>query len=483
MAIYRSDSSLSKCDPNVYNGLYGSAKPRAPVQESRPSVPKDTLEFSGDQLKKEALGRLRHKTKYVIFKNSFMRIGNVLFVAVAFTPYMLLYKLPKWVMVEFFPLLTSKIMIFTGKITNKVRKGIGFCKQKSVQVIEFFRQMAAPLIQPLVNIWKAMQNSIRRFRHQIQKVINQVREKVNAVVNVPSSAINFIGEKISNRFNKVKSAVLERGVKVKNRIAEILGAIKSFPQALVQWSTVQLRNLQEYLLRWPRKWKTNFRTSQRIAKVVTEWLSQKLQQLKEQLKQMNLPSTDSYSKTFKPRLERVMSHLNGWLKNGRDNLDRRKKRFVQALKSVEGKIRAISLQQLYDAIHSFAGFIGFADLWLKFKEKFLIKFIVKALLTGSLKIASFASLLMLQLTRYLTGGLFNAVEYILTGLSWVVSHFTQGLDMVMSKLTNLFAFIGKSIRKSIYLCLLMFVMAIIILFWGMRSAKRALDYQFGIKSS
>ena len=89
MAIRHTNDSWSRCDPNSYAGLYdvSKLKIRPSLEAVKPTIHKDILEINADKIKKEALDRLRHDSKYLILQNSFVRIGKYLFVAVAFPPY------------------------------------------------------------------------------------------------------------------------------------------------------------------------------------------------------------------------------------------------------------------------------------------------------------------------------------------------------------------------------------------------------------
>src|ERR1051325_11606615 len=101
MAIYRPSDSLSRCDPNLYSNIYDIRKhPDVKPSVSAVTAPKDTIEISREKLKTEALSHLRQPGKYLIAFNSFMRVGKYLFLAIAFPPYLMLYGLPKWIIIE-----------------------------------------------------------------------------------------------------------------------------------------------------------------------------------------------------------------------------------------------------------------------------------------------------------------------------------------------------------------------------------------------
>lgn len=478
MAIRQAGDSLTRCDPNLYGGLYDVSKAKvAPQAASKPTPGKDTIEISGDKLKKDALERLRHPSKFLIIqKNGFMTIGRFLFVAVLFPPYILLYGLPKWILVEALPMLTAIMVPLVEKVQKQTKKGIDVVKQRVFQVFYFVQRLAIPLIQPLVRTWLALQNGMKRLRHQIQVAFNRASEKAGTLLMAPFVALKQNFKKMTH----VKLRVSETVAKLKNRMGVTFTSIKELPQNAIAWMSTQFRQLPEYLMRWPRKWKMNFHTSQKSAHIATEWLSQKLQSLKNRFSTFNQPVKKFYRETFKPSLNKILTKWNGFLKKGRDQLDQRKKRVLQFLKQMEEKVRLITIHHVYDKILSMVTFFGFSELWKKVIHQFLYHPLVKVIADAFLKLTSAISVFFLRMTGVAANGLFSAGQYSFVSLGWAVSYPMKASEMGATYAGNVLGVSGKFFRQATYLVLLMVVMTSITLFWGMRSAKRVMSARLGV---
>lgn len=124
MSIFRSQDSMSKCNVDHYSHFYDLHKPAQKKEQATllraPS--RDVLEISRAKLEQEALNSLRHTSKVTIAQHSFMRVGKYLFLAVALPPIFIIYKIPKWVIVEALPYLLSPVLLMWQKIKEKVVK-------------------------------------------------------------------------------------------------------------------------------------------------------------------------------------------------------------------------------------------------------------------------------------------------------------------------------------------------------------------------
>lgn len=161
--------SLSRCETNPYS-LYGVRKQgdtKEKVAIATPSIHKDTIEISRDRIKKEALNRLNHTTKYFILQQGFMRVGKYLFLGLTLPPYLLLYGVPKWVLVVALPsllILTKTLVIKTYK---QVQKKVHQIIEPILQKMQFYGRV---LIQPIIRLMLEIRNAFQLIRHNVAAI-------------------------------------------------------------------------------------------------------------------------------------------------------------------------------------------------------------------------------------------------------------------------------------------------------------------------
>ncbi len=96
-----SRDSISKCTPG--NDLYAMIRsPGAKLPSQQKSAKVDSIHSLKAQMEREAVARLGKVSQNLIFV---ARAGKYLFLAIAIPPYILLYGLPKWMIVDLLPVL------------------------------------------------------------------------------------------------------------------------------------------------------------------------------------------------------------------------------------------------------------------------------------------------------------------------------------------------------------------------------------------
>jgi len=477
MAIRQSNDSLSKCDPNAYGALYDVSKPKLKVaaEVAQPKIHKDTIEINSDKLKKEALERLRHDSKYLLFQNSFMRIGKYLFVAVAFPPYLLVYGLPKWILAQAVPVLMTLIVNFSEKVQDQVKKRTDTIVKKISQFAGFLQKTASSLIYPVVKTWKAFQQKIMRFRLRSQILFNDAREKAKIIFKNPLQAFKKTIGSLKNPLVKFNQWASTKGSRFGERIQEQLASFKSGPENILPWMATKFQHLKDYALRWPMKWKGNFQKSQRIAQTTSQLLAKGTEEIKKLLSLFTSPLKVMIKENIIPGLNKLGTKLKEFTSRARDGLDQRKKRMILALKHLEERIKKTTFIQVYHSILSFISNLGLPALWEKVIKNFLTNSIVQAILKGLFKVFSVASILTMKSLQHGIEGTSKLIQYILVGFEWLCSYPKKGLVIFFMGLGTAFEYMGKVFHKIFYLFLLFLIMTIITFVWGVRSGKRMMD--------
>jgi hypothetical protein len=224
LAINRTSDSLSRCDPGAYSHLYDVTRKALlkPDQIHAPaSVSKDTIEISRHQLKKEALNRLRHKSKFTILQVGFIRIGKYLFVALAFPPYLLVVGLPKWVFGNLILPLMSWMKQSTVKLKQKVKKPITRIFQKILYKLQQSRLFVQRLMRPLIH-------SIYTFNTRLKNFFKLVKNPLQLLPKMPHLDFSTLNKRLAATQKKL--AFYQE--KIGSQLKITLNHIKQLPEWL-----------------------------------------------------------------------------------------------------------------------------------------------------------------------------------------------------------------------------------------------------------
>lgn len=427
--------SLSRCHTNPYS-LQEMKQTTKPVitPTSRP----DTLEISREKLQKEALGRLRHTTKQTIAHNGFMRIGKVLFMAVAIPPYIVLFGIPKWVLVVALPSTVTLLSIVSQKVQKKL-------KQKIQKVVRFIQVV----IQKGQNQLKVLVQPLVRLALEIRNQIQQLRERVVVFSNYVINAFNKPLEKLKKGSAKLKTLGHHSQKFMQRILAGVttpIPALMEKAQQLGQSIVTRLKGISLPKINWDRSEKIAsaasqkveyfFKASQAKIQTVTKQISIVLQKITQPIglfyKKIEDFVTDKYAK-----VENFLRKTTSYLKNLKDRY-----RFSESI-----------------------AFQGMPKKWRQHLNQPIIRQTIEKGVRG------FYSLLILFT---------QAIEWLFKLVGQVVKAVVksvQGAFKVIQKISLIFveqavtvmALIGKYFRIGLYHFLLWSIMASILFVWGIRS--------------
>lgn len=440
--------SLSRCESNPYS-LQQMKQTTKPISASSTNkMQKDTIELTHEMLQKEALSRLRHTSKQSIAQNGFMRVGKVLFMAVAIPPYLILYGIPKWVLVVVLP----STMAFFGVVQNKIKQKL---KQKIQKVIKFVQVVVKKglnklqiFIQPVANILLEIKNMIQQVRHYVALFSNQIintakkpfesikkgRDKLKAmgnrsqefikkVIGYFAAPIPVIKDKI-NWFQQYAKALFKQSV----------DKLKKIPLPVVQWQRSQQLASQATM-----KVQVLFNASKDSVKAVTE-------KLVETIKMYAQPLVKFY-RQVKAILNQNYQKLSSHIQRTLNFIKQKKEQFT------------------------FAGSSAFAGL-PTFIRKHLDKPLVRKGIEMSVK--GFYSIIIfflqtidwiLKMVGIVLGTIFKVIQI----LANVVQKF---ILIVMEQVIAGFAIIGKGFRFGLYHFLVWSLMGCILVMWGFQAINR-----------
>lgn len=369
MGIYRASDSMSRCDPNAYSSIYDLRKSPAakekPVVETSGPRRKDTIEFSRDKLKKDGLDRIRHISKFTVAQTGFMRIGKYLFLGVALPPYLVLYGIPRWLLVEGLPSLLSVTLWVYKKVQQQVGKGVEVGRQKINTIIRYVQRLTQALLKPLVHLALQIQYQARQLKEfMLRPYRTFVFKAKNAIqffrVKVPRAMTQGprdFASNIKKRMAAAKAKWTEAKEAVQGKVQQSIEWIKETPLLFLGWGQAQAQRLNEQLQDVVVRWKNHLQPSHRFAMKAANWTAL---QLKRSLGQALKPFASlarAYQKNVSPHWIRVRTSWSAKWNETKQFFQGQHRRALIYIQERQKKLKKISYDHLLQRL--------FALSWIK----------------------------------------------------------------------------------------------------------------------
>jgi hypothetical protein len=340
--------SLTRCDSSQYSNLYEirSHKDLKQIRSSVGSTQKDSLEVYKEQLQKEALGRLRNTTKYLIVQNGFMRIGKYVFMGVVFPPYLLLYGVPKWVFMTALPSLISTTTQFIKKMSQVFKKRFEAVVNRINLAIEKTRRNLNVLIQPILRMALEIKNAIQRIRENISKLFTKALASF--------SKFKF-KRKESTSNAQFFEAAKDKLVKIRQSIIQPFLAFSEISKKGLKWlktqSSENVKLFSTAILNKYGNFKMNFasglQSSRLSARVVTQKLKEAFASSIIHLKSRFNQLTHLNAKILKPIFNFVLKRFKKRAKQALDFFNKHNQKFKRAIETALSRLKAISNQTYF----------------------------------------------------------------------------------------------------------------------------------------
>lgn len=490
MVIYKQSDSLSRCDPNLYSNIYDTRKRTDVKQEPVTSqvVIKDTIEISKEKLKEDALSRLRHTSKFVVYQNSFIRIGKYLFLGIVIPPYLALYRIPKWVLVEAIPAVYLMLIEITKKSWGKIHKFTHAKIQKLILVAQLVKKFTQFLLQPFVHlvlkIRKEFDMARERVKKFIQRRITQVKAKVRAMIEAPflklKKKINDAQQHIAKQKERLSKSIEEMTFRIKNGIQKIKSSIqniKDLPESFMSWIKIQIQSFNDRINSIGMQWGSRFHTAREIAENATNWVVGRLSKTLNKVKSYFSPLGDIYHQYVHPVWVKFSHQFQMKVKKVMDFFQKRHRRALAFLLKQQKKVRDrknSSMEWIQNVLaHPLVKKLPlFFQNWLK---GILNSSKVQSVYRISIKfhafvLRSFLSLSEMSLRMVAKGA--NLIH--LSG-----EHLNKGLSYAQEKASRLFIFAEKFLVKCLkyilYYTLLFATICLILSVWSIRWLSNYLD--------
>jgi hypothetical protein len=474
--------SIGRCDSNSYN-LYevnkrpGTKPPSASITQP---IHKDTLELTREQLQKEALNRLRHTSKYTIAQSGFMRIGKYLFVGVTFPPYLILYAIPKWVLVAALPSTFSFGLYMAQKSTHVILKKIERLVQKMQMMLQRLHNRARMLALPFARLSLDIQNALRQLGYHIAYWSRQAAKSFSHPFIILKAkgkhVLAFLmgGKKrLEQRLNAIFWRVKAKFNLFKARMPSLSQAYQLIRSRLDKWL-----KKPSYLKNWANKnpvWQKMCKSRTTALQVV---------------EQLSLSYNKRYG-TFKFFITRCKTYL---LNKLRPTL----KAFLKISEPVTGGIRFISQQGLFfkqwitdhklrlrlSIQQQFTVDIDDASFkWVPaflrqpLKKMMKLPLVIK-IIDGICRAAIATLYYPLWLIDGLLGSIQFVLKYIFKGLHFALKYIQISTEFITTYVMAICAWCTRGLRWGIYQLLVFLVMLGIVALWGYRLTHEKTQHLF-----
>lgn len=457
MAIYRSSDSLSRCNPDQYASMYDVRKrhdlKNKEITIATPSTKKDTLEISREQLKEEALSRLRHTSQYIIPQNSFMRVGKYLFLAIALPPCFLVYHLPKWILVEAIPALISVLTVVGEKIAKRLKREIATLTSHTSRVTHACQAFCDALMKRVVSFVLEMQQSFLKLKMGAMRLFQfrmntQIKEKLKELKNIPLRL-------------KEKGAMWIRNIQVN---------IQDCVQAALTWGQTAFLKLQSRFWKQLDEGQEGFKKAFQLADEAIESVfnisSNGLNAFKAKIAPY-FPPIRFCAKQLQRGCTALLRGIQKKWEEKRDSFSRKHKRTLVFLESLQEKLKR--RPKLLDIQEFLQGLIPHA--WMKKLPAFVRKMMLRGMSHRSVAVVCHIGLkIALKIAERSVKGVLYTLQFTGRSVAFVHNKLFQGGSLLLRLVHPLFKWVQKGWEITLrggyyllyYICLFLVMLVILL---------------------
>lgn len=475
--LQRPSDSLARCDPHAYSNFYdANKKVDLRVQAAGPTQPihKDTLQISKEKLTEDAMNRLRHTSKYMVFQTGFMRIGKYLFLAAVFPPYFILFGIPKWIIVQGLPAMMTICTVAAEKVKKKIKKRADAVKQKIAQVVLAIQQTLQRKLTPIIRLGLEIYHAFHRMRQSAATFTAHLKNRAKAFIRVDlkiKQLARNAKEKVKGLFTRIQERKTEIQEKIVLQLQPALHLMRTCQQwmaQLPQWGSLQMGKITGAVRLLKGKWKGKFDVSQKAAEKSMEWLTKHKEQVVWLLNAAMHPLRKYYQGRLKPALAIAYAYFQKKQKKGRDAFNQKREQLLQFLHAGQEKMKKANFQHASDWVIKVSQFSRFPFFVQWTLRKLIGNRVVLFLFRNGFKLFS------------------NGVRYYLLGLSYIIVNFSKVNHFISKGWKWLTGSVGTffqqsikiltiglhafewGLKKGLYWVLLFCIMLGIVFAWGMQ---------------
>ena len=461
--------SITKCDSSQYSNPYQVTNhPAYKADSSTNSRPvhKDTLEVFQDELKKDALERLRQTKKLIIPQRSYMKIGKYVFLAIALPPYTVIYRIPKWLIVQLIPQIMKTTVFYKQKIKQKFQKRLETVVVKFNKIMKQIQGTLNGLIQPVVQAALFVRNGLQRVQQMMSAFANKTAAKIKQPMTVKR-----VKENLKNLFDKIREKASEAREWAANRVSTALtntfvnplqaglGWIKQAPQITIQKGTQYIESKRQKLI-------NNFRNSKQMAQQATKWITHHLDRYKQDLKWAGKQIQSLYKEVVQPTLQQMRSVIKGQMDRLNQFLKQQNKQFQNSLNRLKANWQKWTDSDQLSQFFNQSQFSWTPSFARQYVQKFFRHKKVQTGIKWFFKILSFLGYGLQQVLTWLFKMFKLVKQAVSMGYHLIRENGKMILSVLGSTLKAVMSFIGHLIGRAFYHTLVIIFMLGILLVWS-----------------
>ncbi len=346
--------SLSKCDSYLYSNPYqiGNHPHLKPDSIQSRSVEKDTIEGFKEEVKKEALDRLRQTTKFLIPQKAFMRIGKYLFLAIALPPYTVMYRIPKWILVQVLPEIIKFTSYWTETVKQKVKKPIEKALVRFNQLMKKIQGTLNGLIQPILKGTFYIKNVMQRIR---QTALNFVkRAKIPQPFSI-NTLRRRLGSLIDRAVHSSQKAIQWIASQMTHQLANLFQPLRLGLSWMKQVPVQFVMKSRQWMDQKRQTFLFNFRTSNQMAQQAAQWISQIVGSGKQLLNRVGKRIKHIYQQKIQPTFQKIQGIIKNqgtsfsrWMNQGYQRVNQF---FLRLQGKWQAKMNPHQLSQFFSQSH------------------------------------------------------------------------------------------------------------------------------------
>lgn len=392
------------------------------IQRTQNAPMKDTIEFSHEKLKEEALSRIGKKETYVIFQDTFIKIGKYLFLGIALPPYIAVVALPKWIVVEVLPAIILMVQQCGNRISQPLKKTITFIASKIQQLVLFTQQIGNYLIQPIIKLFLEARKGFRSMKDQALLYLTKVNNSVQSFLKKPKEALLEKIERFFAPLSTIKFAWEKKRAALQSQLKEVPSLLKHIILSKIN----ELKDLQLSLREL-----VCLRLESTVERAVetTRVIFEKVERKFNHLKIFFSPLRTFYLSSIQPHLQFFSDLLKRNLKKGGEFLDRMNSKIQFNFAQLQEKLRKGNSDQMIHRFFSHRAFLALPSEWQLMLKKCLTHWIFMAIFE---KCVSFVKWFLIQSIR---------------GIAYFISMSEKGMQSVLRFSISLLETLSLVLKK------------------------------------
>ncbi|MCE2984043.1 MAG: hypothetical protein LW832_10835 [Parachlamydia sp.] len=455
MAIRRTSDSLTRCDPGHYTNFYDPHKKVDMRIDTTAAAGKDTLQVTGEKLKQEALNRLRHQSKLVIFQTGFMRIGKIMFLAVAFPPYFLIVGIPKWFLTQVLPSFVNVSSQLLEKILAKVQKKIQTLTQKIAKTFLALQQTVLKLLLPVIQFYSRAQQFFKKLRQTGGEFLKRMKP------GLPKNRGAALKNHLLKHARQLREMTKQWLITPFQLAARLPVLFNEWMGRLPQLGSRQVQKAQVKFLNFKLNWNEKIKMAHQFSHSFEKWVGKQFKNLS-RASGLALKPVKELCLAVLPSLKKLYQHFSNKYKNLKRNFEDKKNKFLALLIKAQKKLNGLPTNY-------------FSNLLLHYSKKPLLPLFLQKLLVSianSAIVCNFLPHLYSYFKRCIA--LFlqlisKGIEFLSKGLTLFKSYKVQALHLALQAAHPLRKgsnFVTRGLQNGCHTFFLSIAMFIILLGWG-----------------